>query len=74
MAPEQQFQKRVLTTLEHLDKDMETIKKQVNALAMFLEDSTLTEEEKKLLEETLEDKKAGRLIPLEKVKKKFNLQ
>ncbi|HIJ97672.1 TPA: hypothetical protein H1012_01000 [archaeon] len=73
MAPEQEFQKEVLTTLHTLKKDVETLHKELHELKMNYEDSTLTEDEKKLIEEAHADMKAGRLVPSREVKKKLGL-
>lgn len=73
MAPENQFQQQVLKTLNHLDEDIEFLKKRVDILAAYLEDSTLTEEEKRLIKEAHADLKAGRTIPSSEVKKKLEL-
>ena len=73
MAPEQKFQKDVLTTLHTLQKDVETLHKELHELKMDFEDSTLTEEEKRLIEEARADMRAGKLIPSKEVKKKLGL-
>lgn len=72
MAPEQKLQK-VLDTLQDLKNDVVTIHKELHELRMDIEDSTLTEEERKLVEEAEADRKAGKLIPSEKVRKKLGI-
>ncbi len=73
MATEEQFQQQVIKKLSHLDEDMEFLKKKITTLAMIIEDSTLTEDEMRLLKETAEDMEAGKLIPFDKIKKELNL-
>jgi len=73
MAPEQKFQKEVLTSLHSLKKDVALLHKEMHRLKMDMEDSTLTEEEKKLIEEAHADLNSGRTIPSTEVKKKLGL-
>ena len=52
-------QKEILETLTGLKKDMNHLKKDVHHIMEYLEDSRLTEEEKKLLDKSIAKVRAG---------------
>jgi len=55
----QDFQKQVLGTLEEMKSSIETLRKDVNYLTEYIEDTKLTEEERKQLDESISKIKAG---------------
>jgi len=55
----QDFQKQVLGTLEEMKNSIETLRKDVNYLTEYIEDTKLTEEERKQLDESISKVKAG---------------
>jgi len=56
---EAEFQKQILGTLTEMKNSIETLKKDVNYLTEYLEDTKLTEEERKELKESISKIKAG---------------
>jgi hypothetical protein len=56
-------QQVILEKLEKIEKGVEEIKEH-----MVDVDTIITEEEKKLLDESIEHEKEGKLVPLEKLK------
>ena len=55
----QDFQKQVLGTLEEMKSSIETLRKDVNYLTDYIEDTKLTEEERKQLDESISKIKSG---------------
>lgn len=55
----QDFQKQVLGTLEEMKNSIETLRKDVNYLTEYIEDTKLTEEERKQLDESISKIKSG---------------
>jgi len=53
------FQKQILGTLAEMKNSIETLKKDVNYLTEYIEDTKLTEEERKQLDESISKVKAG---------------
>ena len=47
------FQKQILGTLSEMKNSIETLKKDINYLTEYIEDTKLTEEERKQLDESL---------------------
>lgn len=56
---EMDFQKHVLGTLSEMKNSIETLKKDINYLTEYIEDTKLTEEERKQLDESISKIKAG---------------
>ena len=55
----QDFQKQVLGTLEEMKSSIETLRKDVNYLTEYIEDTKLTEVERKQLDESISKIKSG---------------
>jgi len=53
------FQKQILGTLSEMKSSIETLKKDINYLTEYIEDTKLTEEERKQLEESISKIKSG---------------
>ena len=56
---EMDFQKQILGTLAEMKNSIETLRKDVNYLTEYIEDTKLTEEERKQLDESISKIKAG---------------
>ena len=63
----QDFQKQVLGTLEEMKNSIETLKKDVNYLTEYIEDSKLSENDKKALAEALKEERDGKLLSKKQV-------
>ena len=61
------FQQQVLGKLENIEKNINSLKTEVDYIMEYIEDSKLTDEEQKLLEEALEDRKQGKLLSSKEV-------
>ena len=55
----QDFQKQVLGTLEEMKNSIETLKKDISYLTEYLEDTKLSEEERKQLDDSISKIKSG---------------
>jgi len=53
------FQKQILGTLSEMKNSIETLRKNVSYLTEYIEDTKLTEEERKQLEESISKIKGG---------------
>lgn len=53
------FQKQILGTLSEMKSSIETLKKDINYLTEYIEDTKLTEEERKQLNESISKINAG---------------
>ncbi|MBI2651943.1 hypothetical protein HYX00_00635 [Candidatus Woesearchaeota archaeon] len=53
------FQKQILSTLSEMKSSIETLKKDINYLTEYIEDTKLTEEERKQLDESISKVRAG---------------
>ena len=53
------FQKQILGTLAEMKNSIETLKKDIGYLTEYIEDTKLTEEERKQLDESISKVKAG---------------
>ena len=53
------FQKQILGTLSEMKNNIETLRKDVNYITEYIEDTKLTEEERKQLDESISKIKAG---------------
>ena len=53
------FQKQILGTLSEMKNSIETLKKDINYLTEYIEDTKLTEEERKQLDESISKIKSG---------------
>ena len=53
------FQKQILGTLAEMKNSIETLRKDVSYLTEYIEDTKLTEEERKQLDESLSKVRAG---------------
>ena len=62
---ETQFEKQVLEELKEIKQELDTIKDH-----MIDVDTILTREEHVLLDESIKNEKEGKLVPLDKVKRK----
>ncbi len=62
---ETQFEKQVLVELKEIKQELDTIKDH-----MIDVDTILTKEEHILLDESFKNEKEGKLVPLDKVKRK----
>lgn len=67
MAPAT-VQKEMLDTLTGLRQDVNHMKQDVHFIMEYLEDTRLTAEEKKLLDESIKNEKAGKLTSLKVLK------
>ena len=56
---EMDFQKQILGTLAEMKSSIETLRKDVNYLTGYIEDTKLTEEERKQLDESISKIRAG---------------
>ena len=56
---EMDFQKQILGTLAEMKNSIETLKKDVSYLTEYIEDTKLTEEERKQLDESISKVRAG---------------
>ena len=56
---EMDFQKQILGTLSEMKNSIETLRKDVSYLTEYIEDTKLTEEERKQLDESISKIKAG---------------
>ena len=61
------FQQQVLGKLANIEKNINSLKTEVDYIMEYIEDSKLTDEEQKLLEEALEDRKQGKLLSSKEV-------
>ncbi|MBS3102524.1 hypothetical protein J4458_03685 [Candidatus Woesearchaeota archaeon] len=55
----QDFQKQVLGTLEEMKSSIETLRKDVNYLTEYIEDTKLTDKERRQLDESISKIKSG---------------
>ena len=62
---ETQFEKQVLVELKEIKQELDTIKDH-----MIDVDTILTREEHVLLDESIKNEKEGKLVPLDKVKRR----
>jgi len=72
----QDFQKQVLGTLEEMKSSIETLRKDVNYLTEYIEDTKLTEEERKQLDESISKIKSGNtsdFVSWKKAKKEIGM-
>ena len=53
------FQKQILGTLSEMKSSIETLRKDVNYITEYIEDTKLTEEERKQLEDSISKIKSG---------------
>ena len=53
------FQKQILGTLSEMKNSIETLKKDINYITEYIEDTKLTEEERKQLDESISKIRAG---------------
>ena len=53
------FQKQILGTLSEMKNSIETLRKDVNYITEYIEDTKLTEEERKQLDESLSKVRSG---------------
>ena len=53
------FQKQILGTLADMKNSIETLRKDVNCLTEYIEDTKLTKEERKQLDESMSKIKSG---------------
>ena len=53
------FQKQILGTLSEMKNSIETLRKDVNYITEYIEDTKLTEEERKQLDESISKVRAG---------------
>jgi len=56
---EMDFQKQILGTLAEMKSSIETLRKDVSYLTEYIEDTKLTEEERKQLDESISKIKSG---------------
>ena len=61
------FEKQLMGKLENMERNITSLKNEVDYIREHIEDSKLTEEEKKLLDEALEDRKKGKLLSSKEV-------
>ena len=61
-------EKEMLNTLTDLRQDVNHLKQDMHYILEYLEDTQLTMEEKKLLDESIENEKAGKLTSLKELK------
>ena len=54
------FQKQILGTLSEMKNSIETLKKDISYLTEYIEDTKLSEEERKKLDESISKIKAGK--------------
>ncbi|MBI2658285.1 hypothetical protein HYX08_06365 [Candidatus Woesearchaeota archaeon] len=56
---EMDFQKQILGTLAEMKNSIETLKKDIGYITEYIEDTKLTDEERKQLDESISKVKAG---------------
>ena len=56
------FQKQILSRLENMEKNITTLKNEVGVIVDYIEDTKLSDEEKKLISEALKEEKEGKLL------------
>ena len=56
---EMDFQKQILGTLSEMKNSIETLKKDIGYITEYIEDTKLTEEERKQLDESISKVRAG---------------
>ncbi len=62
------FEKQVLKRLLHLEKGIDTMKQEVNLIKeRVVDDSILSEDDKKALDESLKEEKEGKLLSKDQV-------
>ena len=61
-------EKEMLNTLTGLRMDINHLKQDMHYIMEYLEDTQLTVEEKKLLDESIQNERAGKLISLKELK------
>ena len=72
----QDFQKQVLGTLEEMKISIETLRKDVNYLTGYIEDTKLTDEERRQLDESISKVKSGNtsdFVPWKSAKKELGM-
>ena len=70
------FQKQILGTLSEMKNSIETLRKDVNYITEYIEDTKLTEEERKQLEESISKIKGGNtsdFVSWKKAKKELGM-
>lgn len=76
LMAEADFQKQVLNTLTEMRGSIETLQKDITHLTEFIEDTKLTEEEKRELEHSISKIKSGNtaeFIPWKAAKKELGI-
>lgn len=63
-------------TLETIHNDLQTLKKEIKEIKKHMVDvdTILTAEEKRLVDESIQEEKKGKLIGLDEVKKKLGIK
>lgn len=56
------FQKQILSKLENMEKNITTLQNEVGVIVDYIEDTKLSDEEKKLITESLKEEKEGKLL------------
>lgn len=59
------MEKQILKKIGVMGEDISSLKKNMNRILEYIEDSRLTEEEKKLLNNALKEHKEGKLLSME---------
>ena len=67
------FQQQVLGKLENIEKNINSLKTEVDYIMEYIEDSKLTDEEKQLLETSYKHEKEGKLISSNDLSKKLGI-
>jgi len=70
------FQKQILGTLSEMKSSIETLRKDVNYITEYIEDTKLTEEERKQLDESISKIKANNtsdFVSWKKTKKEIGM-
>jgi hypothetical protein len=62
------FERQILNKLIHLEKGMDTMKKEIDLIKeRVVDDSILSEDDKQAIEETLQEEKEGKLFTKDQV-------
>ena len=66
--PESTFEKQIIERLTHLEKGIDTVKREVNLITeRIVGDSILSDDDKEALDQSLKEEKEGKLLSKDQV-------
>jgi len=66
--PESTFEKQIIERLTHLEKGIDTVKREVNLIKeRIVDDSILSDDDKEALDQSLKEEKEGKLLSKDQV-------